>query len=140
MEYFLGTISALLTLVILNHFLTKKISKPVAPLRISQSYIFELIRPFTFDIEIQIPLRSQASKHYDEGFLRVLFFEQKAYWIKDNALYVADIIDNQVDEETTVQVDTMGMNKVELDKTIFIVEKLREGLTNDFGYPGNTQF
>jgi hypothetical protein len=49
------------------------------------------------------------------------------YWIVNNTFYVADIVDGNVEENTTRLVDTMTMDKVQLDKIMFIVEKLREG-------------
>jgi len=40
---------------------------------------------------------------------------------------VADIVDGQVDKSNSQEVDTMSMDKVQLDEMMFIVEKLREG-------------
>jgi hypothetical protein len=42
-----------------------------------------------------------------------------------------------VDKETTRRVDTMGMDKVELDKMLFIMDQLRDGKINDSGSSGN---
>jgi hypothetical protein len=67
---------------------------------------------------------------------RMIFTEDKAYWIKDNAFYEAKVVDGEIDKENAKVVDTMAMDKVELDKMIFIVEKLTEGIKNDFGNPG----
>jgi hypothetical protein len=52
-------------------------------------------------------------------------------------LYTAKLIDGKVDDESTTTVDTMGMDKVQLDKTIFIVSKLTEGLEDDRSNTGN---
>ena len=62
--------------------------------------------------------------------------DDRAYWIKDNTFYEANLVDGEVDKNTTKVVDTMTMDKVELDKMAFIVQKLTEGTRNDFGNPG----
>jgi hypothetical protein len=60
-------------------------------------------------------------------YTRVVFVENQAYWIKNNTLFVADMEDDMVDEATTREVDTMAMDKVQLEKVIYIVEALTEG-------------
>ena len=60
-------------------------------------------------------------------YTRVVFVENQAYWIKNNTLFVADMDEGMVDEDTTREVDTMGMNKVQLEKVIHIVDALTEG-------------
>ena len=70
---------------------------------------------------------TQATRHFDNSRTRILMTESNAYWIKDNAVYVADIQDGKIMEESSKIVDTMGMGKVELDELMFIVEKLTEG-------------
>jgi hypothetical protein len=63
--------------------------------------------------------------------------EHHAYWIANNALQVAKIIDGIVQEDSAKKVDMMGMDKVELEEMIFIVEKLTEGKSNDRWSSGN---
>jgi hypothetical protein len=36
-----------------------------------------------------------------------------------------------INKEAAEQVDTMGMDKVQLDKMLFIMDKLREGINDD---------
>lgn len=83
------------------------------------------------------PFVSQATKHLDSKHLRVFIDFDKAYWIKNNRLYSADVIDGIIIQETEKEVDTMTVNKVELNKLTFIVEKLTEGLDNDSSSSGN---
>jgi hypothetical protein len=47
------------------------------------------------------------------------------------------MIDGNVDKETTRVVDTMTMNKVQLDKMIFIIDRLREEAFDDRWGSGN---
>jgi hypothetical protein len=41
--------------------------------------------------------------------MKVMVVSNKAYWIKNNALYVADVVEGEVQKETTKEVDTMSM-------------------------------
>jgi predicted ATP-dependent endonuclease of OLD family len=102
-----------------------------------QSHIFSLIAPSLPYMPIQIPFRpTQSYLNEEKNRQRTIFTEDKAYWIKDNAFYQASLLDGEIDTSTIKVVDTMTMDKVELDKMIFIVQKLTEGTRNDFGNPG----
>ena len=72
--------------------------------------------------------------------VKVLFIDKEAYWIKENALFIADQEDGIVKEDTARRVDTMGMNGVQLEKVMYIVDILNEGNENDRGYTGNKGF
>lgn len=74
---------------------------------------------------------TQSSKHVDEMFIRVVFLDQKAYWLKDGKFFVADVIDGNVDKDAASEVDTMSMDAIQLNKIKYIVEKLTEGKNND---------
>ena len=72
-----------------------------------------------------------------ENTIKVLILDGSAYWIKDNNFYTASVDQSgTVDKETTRIVDIMTMTSVELDKMLFIMDKLREGLDNDSGSTG----
>ena len=71
---------------------------------------------------------TQSSDYAKKNSIKVMFIQDKAYWIKDNQLYTADVVNGEVDKFTTKEVDTMTMNDVELKNTMFIVEKLTEEL------------
>lgn len=126
MEYVVGSIITLFTIYFVNRFIKRELdSQGVASITYSQSHIHNLINPFLPDNAELIMLKpTQATKHMEETQLRVLIVEDKAYWIKDNDFFVADLIEGLVDKESAKLVDTMSMSKVELDKIIFIVEKL----------------
>jgi hypothetical protein len=111
----------------------------VRPLiRYTQSLKIEATKNFLKKIIEPKPIRkTQSTQHMSKMTTRVLFLNDSAYWIKNNALYVADLINGEVVEESARKVDTMGMDKVQLDKTIFIVTKLTEGLEDDRSDTGN---
>jgi len=97
-----------------------------------QSSIYEMVKDVipkqTFDKPKVI---TQSQKHIQKNMLRVVITEGKAYWILDNVFYTAELNHGIVDKETTKEVDTMTMNKVQLDKMIFIIDRLREEAFDD---------
>jgi hypothetical protein len=81
--------------------------------------------------------RSQSRVHYDKTNIKVIIFDDNAYWIKDNIFYKAPLVDQLIDKEAAEQVDTIHMDKVQLDKMLFIMDKLREGINDDSRGSGN---
>ena len=73
------------------------------------------------------PPKTQSTDYISKNSVRAIVVDDNMYWIVNNTFYVADIVDGNVEENTTRLVDTMTMDKVQLDKIMFIVEKLREG-------------
>jgi hypothetical protein len=133
LEYLLGATLTVIIVIIANRLLVpsfKETSK--VKLRYSQSHIYNLMAPLLDYAPKEIHKKeTQARKHMKQAYVRVVIMDNNAYWIKDNALYVADLVEGAVDKESAKRVDTMKMDKVELDKTMFVVEKLREGLGNE---------
>ena len=104
----------------------------------SQSYINNLVEQQLIEelsSVLKLSKKTQASVYNEKQNVRVIIMENQAYWIVDQRLYVADMVDGTVDNDTTRVVDTMTMDDVELEKTQFIVQKLTEGKGNDSGYP-----
>jgi hypothetical protein len=126
MEYLIGAIVAIFALFLMRRFLIFKQVGISTPIIYRQSHIHQLIYPFlpdNKDIVLKGP-PTQSTKHYDSISITVAYAEGKAYWIRDNTLFVADMVDGHVDEETKRQVDTMSMSRVELNKMAYIVEQL----------------
>lgn len=139
MEYFIGSfitfLGAAFLYILLNN-LTR--IPPTNTYRYSQSHIHSIIRPLMPPTaSLRKPLNTQSSKHLEGVQIRVIIIGPDAYWIKDNILYTAKVTKEGVDKETTFPVDTMSMDKVELDKTIFIVDQLQNGQKRDSGSTGN---
>ena len=120
----------------------KMISKDLGnKIRYSQTHIHEIIKdniPESMFYPIKNP--TQASIREKSMNVKVLFIDKEAYWIKENALFIADQEDGIVKEDTARRVDTMGMNGVQLEKVMYIVDILNEGNENDRGYTGNKGF
>lgn len=134
MDFLIGALVALAALFVVSKFILSEseIKKTMIPKIVyRQSHLYNLIKPAIDYVDrTQLPI-TQSYKHEMSTKLRVVFADDIAYWIKDNAFYQADVVDGLVDESTTKVVDTMGMDKVELNKMIFIVQQLTEGMTND---------
>ena len=79
----------------------------------------------------KITSRTQSKMHYDKTNVKVIILDNQAYWIKDNIFYKAPLDGQSIDKESAEQVDTIHMDKVQLDKMLFIMDKLREGINDD---------
>ena len=137
MEYFAGSIVTLVTMYIvaklINH--PKNNVKSIKT-NFSQSRQYELTADF---MPMPAPklVVSQSIKHNQSQYTRIFFIGDDAYWIEDNRVYTAKFIDGIIDQENKKTVDMTTIDKVELEKMIFVVERLTEGLSNDSGNSGN---
>jgi len=75
--------------------------------------------------------KTQSKMHYDKANVKVIILDNQAYWIKDNIFYKAPLDGQSIDKDSAEQVDTIHMDKVQLDKMLFIMDKLREGINDD---------
>ena len=71
-------------------------------------------------------LPSQSKIHSEKYMIKVMVLEDNAYWVKDNIFFTANVEDGLVLPETTKQVDTLNMSKKDIDKMMFILDKLKE--------------
>jgi hypothetical protein len=142
MDYLLGFLVAIGMFLFFRLIAPKMISKDLGnKIRYSQTHIHEIIKdniPDSMFYPIKKP--TQASIREKSMNVKVLFIDKEAYWIKENALFIADQEDGIVKEDTARRVDTMGMNGVQLEKVMYIVDILNEGNENDRGYTGNKGF
>lgn len=138
MEYFVGSVMTLVSVYFMNRLVSKSktINKKARIPLYSQSYLNNMVKGL-YPIEYFQPsftarVKTQSTKHFDSKSTRVLYMDGLAWFIKNidgmNALHVAEISEEGFDESSAKRVDTMAMDDVQLDKTIFIVEKLTEGL------------
>jgi hypothetical protein len=137
MEYFAGSIVTLVTMYIVaklvNH--PKNNMKSVKT-NFSQSRQHELVRDFLPLIPSK-PVITQSIKYQQSQYTRIFFIGDDAYWIEDQRVYTAKFEDGRVDQENKKTVDMTSIDKVELEKMIFVVERLTEGLSDDSGNSGN---
>jgi hypothetical protein len=129
MEYLFGAIVTASTMFFTYKWLQKNsLSKTSFKIFATQSRTNELMKQMFIQDESFPKATSQSMKYFDSVNLRILILEEQAYWIKNNAVFVAQVIDGEIEKETAKEVDTMTMDKIQLNKLMFIVEKLKEGL------------
>ena len=131
MNNFYGAIAITVTILILFYvyLLRNKISSNKKVI-VSQSML--LYRYNRLDKKPRrLRTKSQSIIQHDKTNIRVIIFDNSAYWIKDNMFYKAPLVNELIDKESAEQVDTMGMDKVQLDKMLFIMDRLREGINDD---------
>lgn len=140
MEYLIGSLLTLFAIVVLSRNVARVHKQNVPVLvRYSQAYTYNLLRPILPYIVdyTKKKVKTQATQHNSKSQIRIIFTSDEAYWISGNNLYVAKLNEGFVDEASAQVVDTMTMDKVQLDKVIFIVEQLTEGITNDNSNSGD---
>ena len=130
MEYLIGSIATFCMIAYMASKVRNNVTTKIKSIQYSQMRLYENIKTFLPQSLYEKPkmAETQLSKYHKSMQMKVLFVDNKAYWIKDNAVYSADLMDGLVDQSTTKPIDTMGMDKIELDKISFIVEILTEDL------------
>jgi len=126
MEYLVGAIIAMAATYVSNIFLSKKTKEEQFVVQRTQSYLYKLLTGLSLAEEIKQSKPKQSDKYLNRDHIKVMILDDKAYWIKDNQLYIADMVDGQIDGNSSREVDTIAMDHVELEHTMFVVEKLTE--------------
>lgn len=104
--------------------------------RQSEIYLLSLSMEKFPKIKNKVKKQRQSTVYDAMTNIKVIIMDNQAYWIKNNVFYTANMEGDNVDKDTTRRVDTMTMNKVQLDKMMFIIDRLREGTLNDSGGTG----
>ena len=105
-----------------------------SPFKYRQSHIHEIISPLVPDIQnYKKVIPRQSTNQEEKTNIKVVIFDNKAYFVKDGTFYCADMHGTEIDGANATLVDTMGMDKVQLDKMLFIMDQLRDGKKNDSG-------
>jgi hypothetical protein len=140
MDFLLGClITLIVTFITFKYYIyLDTIRSTEQKYRFSQSSLHEMIKPLLPpDLFKPIIKKTQSSAYEERTNLRVIILDGYAYWIKDNKFYKAPTIGQNIDKDSAVVVDIMGLDRVQLDKMLFIMDRLREGLDNDSGSTGN---
>jgi hypothetical protein len=131
-NYFLGVFSTIIIFFCVARlaFRLLSVEKVKSPYRYSQKNIHYLVSPYLGGIPKKIK-KTQSLNHFNKNNLKVIIVDNEAFWVKDNTLYTAEMTQEGVDKDTTKVVDTMSMDKVQLDKMLFIIDQLKDGEGND---------
>jgi hypothetical protein len=139
-DFIIGSFTTLTIIILMYAYFSKleKIVNVELKYNFSQSSVHEMIKPLLpDDFFKQKKKRTQSSVYEEKTNVRVIILDGLAYWIRDNKIYEADMNSDGIDKDSTRVVDTMSMDRVQLDKITFIVDALREGLDDDSGSSGN---
>ncbi len=137
MEYFLGSAITLVSLFIFNQMLKKITSERLGVPTFTQSAKVELLKNYLVSVITKKPeKKTQSTNHLKKNSMKAFFLGKDVYWIEAGFLFTAKITNNEIDESTKKRVDTHSIDKVELDKISFIVDKLTEGNKDDSGNSG----
>jgi hypothetical protein len=139
MEYLIGSLATFILVNMMSKRMIKdKELKVKQTFVYRQSHIFDLVKPLLPPLNTLKPERkSQSMNHENKTNVKVIIMGSQAFWIKDNMFYMADMDGQHIDKESTRRVDTMAMDRVELDKMLFIMDQLRDRNTDDSGSSGN---
>lgn len=140
MDFVIGSITTVIILYLSMRYFEKlyKVIDSGTQYKFSQSSLHEMVKNLIpEDFFIPKKKKTQSSVHEEKTNVRVIILNEMAYWIKDNNFYEAEIGMSGIEKDSARIVDIMSLDKVQLDKMLFIIDKLREGLPNDSGSTGN---
>lgn len=137
-NYFIGAVVGIIVMIFLGKRSKQYLPKDNLSFKYRQSHIFEIVKPLLPPLDPIVKRRSTQAYAYEEKTnVKIIIIDGNAYWIKDNEFYTAEFTDEGIDPESTSKVDIMGMDKIQLDKMLFIMDQLREGKGNDSRSSGN---
>jgi hypothetical protein len=136
MEYFFGSLITIITLLFFSKQVNKLNNVSQIKLTMSQSTNYELLKSLYKKTIEKKEFKTQSKNHMLSKSIKVMFIDDKAYWIKNNAIYFANVTNKKFDINSAKKVDTHSLTKVELDRITFIVDKLTEGNKDDSGNSG----
>ena len=137
MEYIFGSIITLISFFVFNKMTKKIITQKMHVPTFTQSRKVELIKDYLFNtIGPKQEEKTQSREHIKKNSRKAFFWLDNVYWIENGFLVTAKLNNNKIDETTKKKVDTHSLDKVELDKITFIVDKLTEGNKDDSGNSG----
>ena len=132
-----GAIGTTITVVLLFYiYVLINKNKSNKPIIISQSMLQQRYSTQK-NSSRRLKVKPQSQIQHDKTNIKVIIVDNSAYWIKDNIFYRAPLINQLIDKESAEQVDTIHMDRVQLDKMLFIMDKLREGISDDSRGSGN---
>lgn len=100
----------------------------------SQSHIHLMIKDFIpREIFDEPEIFSQAKKHIEKNTIKVIFVDNKAYWVSNNVFYNAEAVNGTVDVSTAEPIDIVNMSKNEVEKMLKILDSLKIGDSDDRG-------
>jgi len=75
---------------------------------------------------LNIVEEAEKEMEKDNEGISVAIIEDKAYWVVNNTFYQADVVDGQVDRDTSKPIDAFAMSAGDLAKMLYILDNLGE--------------
>jgi hypothetical protein len=87
--------------------------------------------PTSFMLFFNIAIQKEENVHQpfsEDGdhFIKVAIVEDKAYWVIDNVLYQADVVDGEIEREYAEPVDAFEMDYREVNKLMNILDNMQD--------------
>lgn len=137
MEYIFGSLITLTAFFVFNKMTRKMITTKIPIPNFTQSKKVQLTKDYLINITTSEPKpKTQSGEHEKKNSIKAFFWADNVYWIENGYLVTAKLNNDGIDETTKKRVDTYTLDKVELDKITFIVDKLTEGNKDDSGNSG----
>ena len=94
-----------------------------------QSTLYKVIKKISPTyIETKVKKNKQSQVHKNKSVVRVIQApNNKAYWVKDNIFYSADIVDGEFDPTAGIPVNTENASRKELETLLLILDNLKNG-------------
>lgn len=131
MEYLfpmLLTLLSLYSIIVVGKKIEKRILKNTG---YRQSDIHNVLKTFFPIDKKNITKKTQMDEMLEKNSVNVMIMDDKAYWVFKNVFYTADFVNGDVDPETTRPIDASNMSKEDVNKMLFILDKLGDGNSND---------
>ena len=68
----------------------------------------------------------EEEEGYDENYIKVAIVEDKAYWIIENVLYQANVIDGEIMKEEAEPVDAFDMEFSDVNKLMNVLDNMQD--------------
>jgi len=68
----------------------------------------------------------QEEHEDDENYIKVAIVEDKAYWVINNILYQAEVVDGEIEKEEAFPVDAFDMDYKEVNKLMNILDNMQD--------------
>jgi len=132
MEYFIGFFISIVALSIFNKKVKNQITTKLIIPTFTQSRKVQLIKDYIINLSTpKSEAKTQSKEHVKKNSIKAFIAGTNVYWIENGFLVTAKLSNEGIDETTKKKVDTYSLDKVELDKISFIVDKLTEGNEDD---------
>lgn len=74
----------------------------------------------------EFDMDQEIEDYLEENAVNVVMEGNSIYWVQDNVFYTANVIGDEVDQESIHPIDTESMSKSELEKMLIILDTLKE--------------